>query len=188
MTKYCRYCAADLPTSHFSTRRASPDGLAFKCRTCDKAYRLSRGAEVYKKLRRDNYLSNREHEKAKALEYYVDNRAEQLKRHAAYMRETEGQQREYRRKNSKMYVARVALRRAALSQRTPFWLTERDYAVMREMYLTCEKLEHLTGIKFQVDHVIPLRGKMVSGLHVPSNLQLLTAFQNLSKGNKYEPS
>ena len=67
-------------------------------------------------------------------------------------------------------------REAAKLKRTPAWA---DFDKIKEIYKNCPKGHH-------VDHVIPLQGEKVSGLHVETNLQYLTAEENLKKGNKFE--
>lgn len=78
-----------------------------------------------------------------------------------------------------------ANRRATKLQRTPSWLTEEDHWMFEEIYSLTKLREKLTGVKWHVDHILPLQGKLVSGLHVPMNLQVITATENLSKGNTY---
>jgi len=78
----------------------------------------------------------------------------------------------------------VAKRRASIEKRTPAWLTEDDCWMMRQAYELCAMRSDITGIKHHVDHIIPLRGKIVSGLHVPFNLQVVPAAFNLKKGNR----
>jgi hypothetical protein len=65
--------------------------------------------------------------------------------------------------------------RAARLQRLPIWA---DKNAIKEFYLNCPNGYH-------VDHIIPLRGKAVSGLHILENLQYLPAKENISKGNKF---
>lgn len=76
-------------------------------------------------------------------------------------------------------------RRATRAQRTPKWLTPDDHEAIRMIYVKKQQLQQKSGIKYSVDHIIPLRGKYVSGLHVPENLQIMKLKENIRKGNKY---
>lgn len=71
--------------------------------------------------------------------------------------------------------------------RTPAWLTAADLACMDLIYECAKVWSAETGVAYEVDHVYPLQGKYVSGLHVPDNLQILTASENRSKNNRWKP-
>lgn len=73
-------------------------------------------------------------------------------------------------------------KRVVKLQRTPIWS---DLTKIRCIYLEREKISKETGIPHAVDHVIPLQGKNVSGLHVPENLQIITRSANSKKYNKF---
>ncbi len=68
-------------------------------------------------------------------------------------------------------------------QRTPVWA---DQEVIQKLYAKAAELTKTTGIAHHIDHVVPLRGRLVSGLHVENNLQILTESENCSKHNTYE--
>lgn len=70
-------------------------------------------------------------------------------------------------------------------QRTPAWA---DLRKIEQVYTEAKWMSVLMGEPWHVDHVIPLRGKKVSGLHVHTNLQLLPGDENVRKGNRFIPS
>lgn len=74
-------------------------------------------------------------------------------------------------------------RRAAIGQATPTWSNIKDIV---DVYKRSVKITELTGIPHHVDHIIPLNGEYVCGLHVAWNLQILTASDNLTKGNRFD--
>ena len=76
--------------------------------------------------------------------------------------------------------------RAATLKRMPKWLTPTDKWMIKEAYHIATLRTKATGIIWEVDHIIPLQGETVSGLHVPTNLQIMPKSENCSKGNKFE--
>ena len=93
--------------------------------------------------------------------------------------------RKWRSQNRDIMVSLKAKRRADILSRTPQWLTKDDMWMIQQAYVVAKLRTQLTGVAWQVDHVIPLRGKKVSGLHVPLNLQVIPEHMNLLKGNRY---
>ena len=79
-----------------------------------------------------------------------------------------------------LYATQSKLKRLS---RVPKWLSKDDRKLIQSMYDRAKELTKLTGVKHHVDHIVPLRGKTVSGLHVPSNLQILQADVNMRKSN-----
>ena len=74
-------------------------------------------------------------------------------------------------------AASAAKRRAAKRQAMPGWLSESQINEITQIYIDCPK-------GFHVDHLVPIQGATVSGLHVPWNLKSIPASENLRKGNK----
>ena len=91
---------------------------------------------------------------------------------------------QYAQNNKGKINAAVAKRDAAKLQRTPAWLTEDDFWMIQEAYALAALRTKLFGFPWHVDHILPLQGKVVSGLHVPINLQVIPGKDNVRKGNR----
>ena len=89
----------------------------------------------------------------------------------------------HKRNNRGYYNALNVEREAAKIRRTVPWA---DQAAIKDIYDRAQVLSEATGVPMHVDHIIPLQGELVSGLHVETNLQILPAAVNISKNNTYE--
>lgn len=92
--------------------------------------------------------------------------------------------RKWRKENKEIVYALIAKRRSDSLQRTPKWLTPMDLFEIECVYRYRTALNAI-GLDYHVDHIVPLRGELVSGLHVPENLQVISALENMKKGNSF---
>jgi 5-methylcytosine-specific restriction endonuclease McrA len=183
VTKRCSKCKQDKDTSLFYANGRMKDGFNSFCIVCHKADNLARKAK------------NRSDAKFKAAElaYKKQYRERTVAERAAYMAQWRDANRdriakyskEYRHANKALYNFLCQKRKIDLMNRTPKWLTDDDKWLMSEAYDVAVKRTELTGVEWHVDHIIPLRGKTVSGLHVPLNLRVITWQENQRKTNKY---
>jgi len=95
--------------------------------------------------------------------------------------------REYSKKRAKenpaLYYSYWRKRELTKQNACPKWA---DLKEINSIYKNCRRISEETGIKHHVDHIIPLHHPLVCGLHVSTNLQILTAEDNLKKNNKFE--
>ena len=127
--------------------------------------------------RKKLYHTEEERKEAKRR-YEATYLSKEGKKEKRYLSNNKTQSERYKRwqQNNKDKVRlKAANERAARLQRSPQWA---DKEAIKDFYLNCPEGHH-------VDHIVPLRGKEVSGLHVIENLQYLPAKENMSKGNRY---
>ena len=118
-------------------------------------------------------------------EYYEKNRSAVIAR--AQARDTAKvtqYKTEYKQRNPDLYKEMVSLRRRRFRQATPKWLSPEHKMEIRLKYRLAIELSRRTGVRHAVDHIVPLQGEEVCGLHVPWNLEVVTQEENLKKSNK----
>lgn len=113
--------------------------------------------------------------KARANTYYANNKEKQRE-----------QVKKYKKENNHKVNALCYKRKTQKLLRTPKWLTEEHFKQIEVEYELASWCSDVMGIKYHVDHIVPLQGKTVSGLHVPWNLRVIPAKDNLSKANKWQ--
>jgi hypothetical protein len=165
-SKICTKCDIEKPLEEFSRQKGGKFGRRAHCKVCMAEYR-----EANREQRRQYKKANRERLLEQKRRYYEANRERLLE-----------QKRRYYEANPEKFAANWAKRRAAKINRTPAWA---DLDHIQQFYEARKAISDATGRDYHVDHEIPLQGKTVSGLHVPSNLQIIPAERNLSKNNTF---
>jgi len=180
----CTKCKQDKPAADFYANKRMKDGLNTFCIECHKADNVARkavkratpafhAAEIaYKK----EYRSRTETVRAAYMSQWRSLRKEHVLTYSKSYRDT----------HKARYNFLCQKRKIALLQRTPAWLTTDDLWIIEEAYTLAQLRTDVLKVKFHVDHIIPLRGKKVSGLHVPTNLRVIPARENQQKTNKFE--
>lgn len=159
--RFCQLCGIDITTKRKDAKFCS---RVHKRKTSDAKRNY---AVEYQK----NAVIRRE----QSLGYYYANHAQ-----------SKAQQLVRQKTNPAAYAVAAAKHRAVKLQRTPTWLNEDDYWLIAQAYELAALRTKLFGFSWHVDHILPLKGKAVSGLHVPNNLQVLPGLQNIAKNNKFE--
>lgn len=188
--KKCNRCLDEKEYFEFGNDKTKKDGLSTLCKICKRKkakeirntdeYRSKkriwskeeywRKKEIINKKHREYFARNKEKVLLKCKEYYYNNKEKYL----IWSRIN-------RANNSGKYRKYVADHRA----RTLKLLPEKvDHAKILDFYILADKMTKDTGIKYEVDHIIPLSGKGKKGLHTEDNLQVITLKENRKKGNK----
>lgn len=208
MNKICTKCNILKEFKKFSKNKNFKDGYCYTCKECHKEYRkinkdklknqakeyyqnnkviLSQKQKEYNiknkeklcKYFKNRYdsIKNSEEYKQYQEQYYLNNKDEINKRNRKYNKL-------YNKLNRGKLNAKWAKYKASQLQATPKWLNKDQLKEIEWFYITAKELQWLSEEPLEVDHIIPLQGENISGLHVPWNLQILPLKQNRSKSNK----
>jgi hypothetical protein len=206
--KYCKKCDSTKPLSEFGKHKRRKDGLSLWCKSCKSAYDAEyrqKNKEAISKSKAEWYQNNREHCDQKTKRWVSENKGRRKEIvNQSYQNNRESKlkySKEYRQSNPKVCADRIknwearnpdrvraknARRRVAKLNAEPSWLTQEQQDQITFLYGVAKDCELMTGDKYHVDHIVPLQGKDVCGLHVPWNLQVLPADINQAKSNKFD--
>lgn len=134
---------------------------------------LENNREKHREITKKYYQKNAERSKIKTAKWRANN-PEKLRTIDA----------NFRLRNSDKINAKNSMRRAKKLMATPSWLSDIHKAQLQWFYAAAKMMSETSGTKHHVDHIHPLQGDGFNGLHVPWNLRIIKAAENISKGNK----
>jgi 5-methylcytosine-specific restriction endonuclease McrA len=186
------------PLTSFSKDKSRKDGLQIRCKACNLTYALEHKEQkaatraVWYEKNKAEVAANVDKEWRDAyMAIYRREKAEEIRLQRISYREprkeiTATYNAAYTKANPDIMNAKGAKRRAARLNATPPWLTYEQNRQNEEFYIIVKEIQWLSEEYLHVDHIVPLQGENISGLHVPWNLQILTEKANISKSNKFD--
>lgn len=166
--KTCNKCQQAKDTAEFYKKSTAKDGLFWWCKLCHKAYVKHKYAQAYAN---PDFQAT---ELARVKQFYAKNPDKKKL-----------SDKHYALNNKAKISANVRKYQYAKIDRTPSWLGVDDVWMMQQAYELADLRTKMFGFKWHVDHIIPLQGELVSGLHVPHNLQIIPATENHRKSNQF---
>lgn len=178
----CKGCLKELRRISYENNKekVAEQGRAWRSankdrkRQKDKEY-AAKNPDIFVRARLKYLAKNAERQKENCKRWDVENKERRLQIG-----------RNWQKNNPDAVRLKAANRRAKKDCATPSWLSDFDKLKMKCTYQVAAMRTHESGQEWHVDHIIPLRGKLVSGLHVPWNLQVITKEENLKKLNRFE--
>lgn len=170
--KTCKKCQQLKPLSSFSKNERYADGYVNWCKEC------------HREANRVWYEQNKERNKKRAIEWAKANpdavKAAQKRHNQKNKEQRAAKNFAWAQANRPKRNATMARRKAAKLRATPGWANQKAIGII---YAEAMRQQEETGIRKHVDHIVPLQSKIVCGLHVESNLQILDGAENESKRN-----
>jgi hypothetical protein len=175
--KKCSLCKEEKSLDNFRQRfRYNKYSPYSQCKACESKVQVKRHQERFKADK-----DFREKSLKRLSDWGKENKARRLKADADRRREKYQKDLSYR--ASAMSTA--ASYRSQKLKAEPPWLSQQDKLRTKNIYETAAKISRVTGKPHDVDHVVPLQGENICGLHVWWNLAIIPASMNRSKSNAY---
>ena len=208
MEKVCFKCKELKVLELFGRNKQRKDGRSSNCKSCEAARSRARNATPEGKAYKDNYMKewmekpgNREKRAASSKEHYNrdGNKEKQMAAQKARRATPQGQKwlndpvnklkkldcmRRWRKTDHGKMQSKINgnKHRATKLHAVPVWY---DAELVDMVYRAAKARTVRTGIRHEVDHIVPLKGVNVCGLHCYDNLQILTKSENCAKGNRH---